>query len=124
MDLNTSVLLGLVAILALNQALVRIPALERRSTLFWGLQFLDIFIGSAVLIFGLPGFEHAPAVGWVVGLLFVMHVAQNMKIRSDRKQEERRAMIDEEREIERKRRRDRDYDEEEAERLQAESNDG
>ena len=118
MDLNTSVLLALIGMLALNQALMRIPSLEQRATVFWPLQVVDLVVGCGVLLFGLPGFGHAPAVRWVVGLLFIMHVAQNLKIRSDRQNRQRRVEIDAMKEAERKRRRDRDYAEAEAAREQ------
>ena len=110
MDLNTSVLLALITALGINQAVVRTPALEKRAYVFWSLQMVDLTLACLVLIFGLPGFGHSPAVGWVVGLLFVMHVAQNLKIRSDRQNYERREELDALKESERKRRRDRDYD--------------
>jgi len=111
MDLPTTVLLALVTMLALNQVVVRIESLEKREYVFWPLQFIDLLAGCGILIFGLPGFSNAPAISWVVGLLFIMHVAQNLKIRSDRKNAERRDEIDAMKEAERKRRRDRDYDE-------------
>lgn len=121
MDLSTTVLLALVAMLGLNQALMRIPALERRSLVFWPLQFLDLAVGIGVLVLGLPGYGHAPAISWVVGLLFIMHVAQNLKIRSDRQNRARRADIDAMKRAEHQRRRDRDREEAAAE---ASSEDG
>jgi hypothetical protein len=107
-DLSTTVLFALVAMLGFNQLLMRIPALESRSLLFWPLQVLNLVLGVGVLVMGLPGFEHAPAINWIVGLLFIMHVAQNLRIRSDREHRSRRAEIDAMKREEHQRRRDRD----------------
>ena len=119
MDLSTTVLLALIGMLGLNQALMRIGSLEKRPYVFWPLQIMDLVVGCGVLLVGLPGFDHAPAIRWVVGLLFIMHVAQNLKIRSDRQNRERRAEIDAMKAAERKRRRDRDHAEAERAREQA-----
>ncbi len=89
MDLSTGVLLGLVALMAINQAMMRVDALFNRDLVFFGVQILNTTVGSAVLIYGLPGFEHIPVVNWMVGLLFVMHVATNLNARARRSSEDR-----------------------------------
>ena len=104
MDVRTSVLLALVAILGINQVVVRTRLARERSAVFWGLTLFDLFAGCAVLVFGLPGFTQTPAVSWVVGLLLIMHVANNLMLRTEWEQDAR----DEakaERDAERKRRR-------------------
>lgn len=89
MDLETTVLLSLVGVLALNQGVMRIGSLYRIGPLFFGLVLLDLVVGTAVLWFGLPGFEAFPPVSWVVGLLFFVHAAQDLGIRQRRLDEDR-----------------------------------
>ena len=82
MDLSTGLLLGVVAVLAINQAVMRIDRLREDDRVYWAVQFLDLAVASAVILLGLPGFEPFPAVSVVVGLLFVLHVAQNYNTRA------------------------------------------
>lgn len=84
MELSESVLLGVITVLALNQAAVRLPAVYERPWAFWLVNLIDLVAGLGILIFGLPGFDHAPPVRFVVGLLFLMHIGQNLKLQSDR----------------------------------------
>jgi len=102
MDLNTAVLFGVVALLGSHQ-LVR--WVGYRSGLLWTLSILDVLVGSAILWFGLPGFEATPMVNWVLGLLLFLHVATNMQQHGAR-QEAERAAAREERDQERRARRD------------------
>ena len=84
MDLSTSVLLGLVALMAINQFMMRVDSLFERDWVFFSVQILNTTVGSAVLIKGLPGFAHIPEISWMVGLLFVLHVATNLNARAKR----------------------------------------
>lgn len=84
MDLNTAVLIGVVSVLALNQVVMRVGDLYRINPVFYGLWLLDLGVGSLILWFGLPGFEHLLPVSWVVGLMFFVHAAQNLSVRSRR----------------------------------------
>ena len=69
---------GIVATLAVNHVLVRLPGWERRLMLFGIVQALNIGCASWVLAIGLPGFEGQLAVvNWVVGLLFIVRAVQN-----------------------------------------------
>ena len=100
MDLSTWVLFGLVALIGVNQVVVRSPPAREIPALFWGITIFDLLAGVVVAFVGLPGFERTPAVSWVVGLLLVMHVAQNLVLRNGWEQAEReeaRAERDEER---------------------------
>ena len=99
MDRETAVLLALVGVLAVNQAVMRTPRLQRDDRVYWTVQFMDLLMAGAVIGFGLPGFDHLPAVSVVVGLLFVMHVAQNHSARSKREEAERRERVHAEREL-------------------------
>lgn len=85
MDYGTRVVLSLALLLAFNNAVVRLPMLKDRELLFWAVQFLDIGVGSALLWWGIPGFEGTPAVSWMMGLLLFLHVAQNMRWRARRR---------------------------------------
>jgi len=118
MDTSSAVLFGLVAIIGINQVAVRTRLARDRSAVFWGLTFIDLIAGIVVLVLGLPGFEHVPVVSWVVGLLLVMHVAQNLMLRNGWEQEERedaKAARDEERKVRRQDREARELAEAEAE---------
>ncbi|MBT3219712.1 MAG: hypothetical protein HN348_11520 [Proteobacteria bacterium] len=104
MDLNTGVLLALIAFLGVNQSVARVSVLRGIAVLFWGVQLLNVVVSLGVLIFGLPGFDHIPIVSWVVGLLFLVHIAHNTRVRMkagprlggddlDKKKEEIRAAL-------------------------------
>ena len=90
MDLSTSVLLGLVALMAINQFVMRVQSLFERDLVFFSVQIINTTVGSAVLINGLPGFGHIPAISWMVGLLFVLHVATNLNARAKRARHSRK----------------------------------
>lgn len=77
MDLSTAVFLGLVAILAINQAAARLEFILRARLAFLCVQALNVGLGCGILVYGLPGWHHAPIVRWVVGLLFLVHTATN-----------------------------------------------
>ncbi len=82
MDTETAVLFGLVALIGLNQVLARVEALQARAPLFWSVQVVNAVIGALVIVVGLPGFEWLPPVSWVVGLLFYLHIGQNIRARA------------------------------------------
>ncbi len=118
MDTSSAVLFGLVAIIGINQVAVRTRLARDRSAVFWSLTFIDLVAGVLVLVLGLPGFAHVPVVSWVVGLLLVMHVAQNLMLRNGWQQEERedaKAARDEERKLRRQDREARELAEADAE---------
>jgi hypothetical protein len=71
-------LLLLVAIIAINQFIIRSTAWHHRPLLFWIPQFINISIGSYALLFGLPGVSQLiDVVNWIVGGLFLYHFAHN-----------------------------------------------
>ena len=102
MDWSTAVIFGLVAILGANHLVIRTPWARNNPAVFWSVNILDVVLGSLVLVFGLPGFESMQAISWVVGLLLVAHVAQNLQLRAQWAEEERR-VAKQERDEERKR---------------------
>jgi len=78
MNLGDWIFFGIVATLAVNHVLVRLPGWERRLGLFLLVQALNIGCASWVLAVGMPGFEGQLAVvNWVVGLLFIIRAVQN-----------------------------------------------
>ncbi len=78
MTLGDWIFFGIVATLAVNHLLVRIPGWERRTLLFLAVQALNVGCASWVLAVGMPGFEGQLAVvSWVVGLLFIVRAVQN-----------------------------------------------
>jgi uncharacterized membrane protein len=80
LDLATTTLFLVIGALATNQLVMRAESMRQHSSVFWGLQGMNAAFGGYVLWFGLPGFRHVPPVGWVVGLLFLTHAAQNIRI--------------------------------------------
>ena len=78
MDLSTTLILAVAAILGMNQLIFRLPGWERRRTVFWSIQFLNLLVIIALLAVGLPGFHGATkVVNWVLGLLLIHHVITN-----------------------------------------------
>lgn len=83
MDLDTGVLLGVVGAMALNQLIMRVGALTGRAWIFWSLQVMNLAVGSAVIFFGLPGFEPWPVISWMLGLLFFYRTVSNTNARAE-----------------------------------------
>ena len=68
----------MIAIIALNQFLIRSKLWLTIPALFWVIQACNIGLGSWVLVYGLPGFIGDLAViNWLVGPLFLYHAVQN-----------------------------------------------
>ena len=98
MDLSTTVLFAVVILIALNQALMRLPIMRSQRWFFWLTQFVNLGVAAAVIVLGLPGFEHVPPVRVVIGLLLVMHLAQNLRLRMRWDREAREAEEEQRRE--------------------------
>jgi hypothetical protein len=78
MNIGDWIFFGILATLAVNHLLVRLPGWERRVVLFAIVQALNIGCASWVLALGLPGFDgQLTVVNWVVGLLFIVRAVQN-----------------------------------------------
>ena len=78
MNIGDWIFFGIVATLAVNHLIVRLPGWERRVVLFGIVQALNIGCASWVMSVGLPGFdEQLAVVNWVVGLLFIVRAVQN-----------------------------------------------
>jgi len=79
MDTSTTLLFAVAALLGANHVVFKIPGWHRRRVLFWGVQLLNLGTATAVLVWGLPGFEATAAVAikWVLGLLLILHIITN-----------------------------------------------
>ena len=100
MTLSDSLLLGMVAILAINYAATRLPGWNHRPTIFWGAQIINLVAGSYIFYYGIPDFSaHLEVVNYMISLLFFYHVVENNMRWQKFQQKERRAIIDEERRI-------------------------
>ena len=78
MDLSTTLILGVAALLGLNHMVFRLPGWEHRRVVFWGLQLLNLSCVVALLTVGIPGFGGATKpINWVLGLLLVFHIVTN-----------------------------------------------
>jgi hypothetical protein len=86
------VLGAVVALIVANYAVTRTQLGRRMPMFFWLINGLDLAAGLGVLIFGVPGFEHSTTIRFVLGLVVLMHLAQNFhaKTRWDAEERERR----------------------------------
>ena len=109
MELGTASLIGLGTILAVNYLVVRTDLARRWPPLFWAITGLDLVVSLAVFLFGVPGFQHSVLVRLTVGLVLLMHLAQNFQVRTRWLSEESQARLDAELE---ERRRYREQEEE------------
>ena len=89
MDLSTWILFGVVAVLGINQAVMRVERLQDDDRVYFAVQIVDLLMASGCILIGLPGFDAFPAVPVVVGLLILLHVAQNYNARAHRQREAR-----------------------------------
>lgn len=89
MDPGTRTLISIALLLALNNAIVRLPFLHGRPLLFWAVQALDALAAGVLIWRGIPGFEEMPAIGWMLGLLLILHIAQNLRWLADQRREAR-----------------------------------
>ena len=87
MDLGTQTVLSIAGLLVLNTAMVRLKLLRDRSPLFWAVQGLNIAVAGWILWAGIPGFDHIPAVSWVMSLWLLLRVATNHRWYMSRSQE-------------------------------------
>ena len=81
-DFESAVLMGVIGAMVLNQLVMRLGGLRGNVYLFWSLQMVNIAVASALILFGLPGFEKWPIVAWMIALLFVFRTVQNTQQRT------------------------------------------
>lgn len=80
--LDNAVLAGLVALIAVNYVVPRTSLARRYPSLFWAINGLDLAVGLGALLFGVPGFDGKPVVRFMVGLLVLLHLAQNFQVKT------------------------------------------
>lgn len=79
--LRENALLIVIAAMAINHLVMRVHALRGIAPVFWGLQLVNLAVGSGLILLGIPGFEDLPAVPWLISLLFFFRVVQNNNAR-------------------------------------------
>lgn len=84
MTYDLGVVFAVVALLGVNQLVMRVERLWRSLPVFVALWASLVGLGTWVLAVGLPGFDEVPAVRWVVGLVLFVHAAQDLSMRSRR----------------------------------------
>jgi len=81
-DLNVIAILVVVGVMAVNQLVMRVGGLYARAMIFYGLQAVNVIMGTGLILWGLPGFEQWPVVSWIIGLLFFFRTVQNNNLRA------------------------------------------
>jgi len=71
------VILGLV--LGINR--VGTPHTYTRPFAFWGIQAMNVALAVPAVVFGLPGMDAVPLLGWLIAGLLAFHVLQNVSLR-------------------------------------------
>lgn len=79
---TTLVFLATIALIAANQAVLRIATLRASPWAFWGLQAVNLAVACWLLVWGLPGFVDFPLVSWILGLLLIFRIVQNNMLRA------------------------------------------
>ena len=74
--MSNVLLIGIVVVLTLNYALVRIPGWERRGVAYWFVQGANVAAAAYLVIVGMPDLEQRIA-DFFLAVLFVYHVVQN-----------------------------------------------
>ncbi len=78
METGDWILLTVVLTLAANQVLVRLPGWERRPSMFWAVQGVNLLVATYVMAIGIPGLDGPVRIfNWVIGLLFIIRTVQN-----------------------------------------------
>jgi uncharacterized membrane protein len=99
MDLSAAVMFGFVGLIALNYTVPRVDAVRHYPALFWAINGLNAAAAVGLLLFG--GGLVQPIVRFMIGLVLLMHLAQNFAVRArwdsearhDRLEEEYRARL-------------------------------
>lgn len=94
MDLSTAVMFGFVSLIALNYTIPRVDAVRRYPALFWGINGLNAAAAVGLLLFG--GGVVQPIVRFLIGLVLLMHLAQNFAVRARWDSEARQERLEEE----------------------------
>ncbi|MFK7927812.1 MAG: hypothetical protein AB8H79_06470 [Myxococcota bacterium] len=81
--MNFLVLGGAIAIIAINQLVLRVAALRQSPWVFWGVQFVNLGVACALIWWTLPGFgAYGKLISGVLALMLVFRIIQNNMTRS------------------------------------------
>lgn len=80
MDLGTVLFLALLVVLGVNQFVTRTRWVGV-APVFWGMQALNALFVIAVLASPLPGLERFPAMKLVIGMMFMLRLIHNWRMR-------------------------------------------
>ena len=70
-----AIFFAMIAMLAINIFISRLPQWEQRLKLFWFIQLLNLALGTIMLAMGVPDFPWV--VNWMIGFLFFYHIVEN-----------------------------------------------
>jgi len=77
-DLGTAILLGVVALLAINRFLLALSGWHERRAVFWGVQVLNLLAACFMVVYGIPDLPGMlKYANWLVALIFIFHIVQN-----------------------------------------------
>ena len=94
MNVGTASLVALAVVLGVNYVVVRTDLARRWPALFWSITGLDLVVALVVLLVGVPGFEQSGLIRLTVGLVLLMHLAQNLQVRTRWLAEENEARLE------------------------------
>jgi hypothetical protein len=93
-SVGSAALVALGTLLAVNYLVVRTDLARRWPPLFWTITGLDLVLSLAVFLVGVPGLQQSGLVRLTVGLVLLMHLAQNLQVRARWLSEEAQARLD------------------------------
>ncbi len=98
MDAELTALFAVMTVMAMNQAILRTPALLHHPFAFSGMQLTNALAGLMVMTRGLPGVEYR-GVSLAIGLLFWYHGVENLRFRTEAQREVDNELKEQERAI-------------------------
>lgn len=73
------IFLGMIAIIALNQFIIRSQMWQQQIWIYWTVQIINVSFGSWMLMWGIPNLQPPlDIINIFVGLLFFFHAAKNL----------------------------------------------
>ena len=94
MDLSAAVMFGFLSLISLNFTVPRVGAVRRYPALFWTINGLNAAAAVGLVLFG--GDLVQPVVRFLIGLVLLMHLAQNFAVRARWDSEARQERLEEE----------------------------
>ncbi|MEQ1502070.1 MAG: hypothetical protein ABMB14_07555 [Myxococcota bacterium] len=87
-------LIGIITVIASNYVVTRTELARRFPAVFWGIAVVDVVAALGILAFGVPGFDGHPIVRFMLGLVVLMHLAQNWQAKTRWDAEDRMDRLD------------------------------